>query len=37
VLTKTFRKFEEGATLEPGDRRILDKDMGVLKKLAEAD
>ena len=36
AVTRAFRKLEEGGAVELEDRRILVKDMGVLKELAEA-
>ena len=36
AVTRAFRKLEEGGAVELEDRRILVKDMGALKELAEA-
>jgi len=36
AVTRAFRKLEDGGAVELKDRRITVKDLGALRKLAEA-
>jgi hypothetical protein len=36
AVTRAFRKLEEGSALVLNDRRIVVKDIGALKEMAEA-